>query len=128
MNGNFNTAEENALIDHPKMVARLLKTGEEILSEMTPHKAHLDHMALGITGEAGEIADVIKKYTKYNKPLDHGHLIEELGDAEFFLEGIRIAIGVSREEILMANIYKLEKRYHKGTFSNDQAQERADKQ
>ncbi|MDR8269105.1 nucleotide pyrophosphohydrolase, partial [Acinetobacter baumannii] len=53
--------------------------------------------------------------------------IEELGDLEFYMERIRQIIGVSREETIAANMAKLGKRYSKGTYSNEQAQARADK-
>ena len=55
--------------EYQTMVMNLAKNSELLLAEMTPTKCHLDHMAMGIAGGAGEVLGVIKKYTKYNKPL-----------------------------------------------------------
>lgn len=106
------------------MVAALVKNGQDILKELTPEQADLLHMGVGVSGE---LLDAIKKHAIYGKPLDRENVIEELGDLEFFMERIRQIIGVSREETIAANVAKLGKRYSKGTYSNEQAQARADK-
>lgn len=113
-------------ITHEHLVKALAKPGEDILKEMTPAQAHLLHMAVGVSGEAGELLDAIKKLCIYQKPLDVANVIEELGDLEFFMEGIRSAILVTREQVLQGNINKLLKRYGE-KYSNQAAHERADK-
>jgi NTP pyrophosphatase (non-canonical NTP hydrolase) len=116
--------EEN----YAKMVKSLAKPGLEILYSLNAQKAHLSHMALLLSGETGELVDAIKKYTIYTKPLDLENVIEELGDIEFALEGIRSSLELTREQILKANMEKLGKRYASGTYSNEQAINRADKE
>lgn len=111
-----------------EFVESLIKSPNQVLEEMTPHKAHCLHMAVGVAGEAGELLDAIKKYAIYNKEVDFENLIEELGDIEFFLEGLRNTCGITREETLEHNMAKLSKRYKTGVYSNKQAQERADKE
>jgi len=111
-----------------EMVKVLLKPGVDILKEMSPEDAYLIHMGMGISGEAGELLDAIKKHTIYHKELDMVNVIEELGDIEFFLEGIRTGLGITREETIESNISKLSKRYPGFQYSNDAAQIRADKQ
>lgn len=111
-----------------EMVKALAKPGEAILAELDTRKAELMHMGIGICGEAGELLDAIKKHVIYNKPLDLVNCIEELGDIEFYMEGLRQLLGVSRDECLQHNIDKLSARYHSGKFSNQQAQDRADKE
>ncbi len=113
--------------DFAAMVARLSKPGEQIKNELTPKQAHLLHMAVGISGEAGELLDAIKKHAVYQKSLNITNVVEELGDLEFFMEGLRATLGISREEVLAKNINKLSVRYHSGKYSNQQAQQRADK-
>jgi hypothetical protein len=54
-------------------------------------------------------------------------VVEELGDLEFYMEGLRQATGITREETLAANIAKLGKRYQNHLYSDGQAQSRADK-
>lgn len=114
-------------INHGQMVFVLAKSGATIAAEMTPHGAHLIHMVLGISGEAGELLDAIKKSVIYNKPLDVVNVIEELGDIEFYLEGLRQRIGITREQTIDANIAKLAKRYEGFKYSDGAAQARADK-
>lgn len=118
---------ENINERHQEMVAGLAKPGAEIAMQLTPTNAHAWHMATGVAGEAGEVLDLVKKVVAYNKPLDREHLVEELGDVEFYLEGLRQAFNISREEVLQANYEKLGKRYNGHKYSDDQARNRADK-
>lgn len=115
------------MIKHDEMVKGLAKSGATIASEMTAEDAHLMHMAIGISGEAGELLDAIKKQVIYRKPLDRENALEELGDLEFYMEGIRQGLGFTREECLAANIAKLGKRYEGLKYTDTAAQERADK-
>lgn len=110
------------------MTLALAKNGQDIINDLTPEKADLLHMAVGVSGEAGELLDAVKKAVIYNKEMDLENVIEELGDLEFYMSKIRQIVGITREEILQRNIDKLSVRYAKGKYSNDQAQERADKE
>ena len=114
-------------VTHPQLVQALCKPGEDIVSSLTPNEAHLLHMMMGIVGEAGELSEAVKKSTMYRKPLDIANVVEELGDLEFYMEGLRQGLGITREMCLEHNISKLSKRYSSGSFSNSQAQARADK-
>lgn len=112
---------------HAELVSKLVKPGQQIIDELTPEKAHRWHMASCIPGEAGELFDAIKKECIYGKEIDRANVIEELGDLEFYMEGLRQSLGISREETLHGNITKLSARYVNMTFSNKDAQERKDK-
>ena len=70
--------------------------------------------ALGLCGEAGEVADIIKKSTFQGHKLDTEHIAEELGDVAWYLAITAAAIGVNFDEILSANVDKLMKRYPDG--------------
>jgi NTP pyrophosphatase (non-canonical NTP hydrolase) len=115
------------MILHSEMVTALVKSGEAILETLTPAKAHALHMAAGVAGEAGELLDAIKKHVVYNKPLDRVNAVEELGDLEFYMEGLRQGLGITREETISANIAKLSIRYAGNTYTDAAAQARADK-
>lgn len=112
---------------HAQLVRDLAKPGEKIVESLTAAQAHLLHMAVGVSGEAGELIDAVKKATIYNKSLDITNVIEELGDLEFYMQGLRDALGISREATLVANCDKLAKRFSIGKYTDKQAQERADK-
>lgn len=114
-------------INHPELVTALAKPGADIVATLTPEDAHALHMAVGISGESGELLDAIKKAAIYRKPIDRANVIEELGDLEFYMEGLRQGLGITREETIEANIAKLSKRYSSGSYSDKHAQERADK-
>ena len=113
---------------HTEMVAALVKPGSDILEKLTPDDCVLLHAAVGISGESGELLDAIKKSVIYRKPLDRENVIEELGDLEFFIENLRSCLGITREETLAANIKKLSIRYPNWGYSDQRAQERADKE
>jgi NTP pyrophosphatase (non-canonical NTP hydrolase) len=112
---------------HAEMVRSLAKDGDAILADMDGADAHLLHMAVGVAGEAGELLDAIKKGVIYRKPIDMPNVIEELGDLEFYMSGVRDALGISREQCLQANMDKLSVRYAGGTYSDEDARARADK-
>lgn len=118
-------------INYEDMVNALAKPGADIIATLTPEKAHMLHMAVGVSGEAGELLDAVKKAVVYNKELDRENVVEELGDLEFYLQGLRAGLGITREETLEANIAKLltseKARYKLGQYSDQAAQDRADK-
>lgn len=109
------------------MVALLTKPGKTILLELDPKRVSTLHMAVGISGEAGELLDAAKKYSMYAQPIDMENVIEELGDLEFYMEGIRQVLGITREQTLDANIKKLSIRYEGLKYSNEAAKARVDK-
>lgn len=74
---------------HQELVNDLKKPGEEIVAEFNSDKADLIHMAAGISKEAGELLDAVARLCFYDKKLDVENVVEELGDIEFFMEGIR---------------------------------------
>ena len=84
------------------------------------------HCAVGIAGEAGELLDAIKKTWVYGKPLDVANAIEELGDLAWYMEALRGLLGVTRDEVIAANVAKLEVRYPVA-YSDELALARLDK-
>lgn len=115
-------------ITHAELVAALAKPGADIVATLSPQSAHILHMAVGISGESGELLDAVKKAAIYCKEIDVENVIEELGDLEFYMEGLRQGLGITREQTLNHNIAKLSKRYSSGRYSDKHAQERADKE
>src|ERR1035437_131468 len=69
-------------INFESMVAALVKPGDAILASLDAQDCSILHMVVGISGEAGELLDAIKKQVIYRKPLDRENVIEELGDIE----------------------------------------------
>ena len=92
-----------------------------LIPDLGTYKQNLVHMALGVGGEAGEVVDLCKKHFAYDKPLDVAHLVEELGDLLFYMNGIRALIEVEWEDIIDTNVRKLEARYPDATFKAEHA-------
>lgn len=113
--------------DYSHFVESLKKPGQCIIASLTPEKADLWHMVTLLSGESGELLDAVKKSVIYGKPLDMANVIEELGDIEFALQGIRNSLKIRREDVLDANVTKLSKRYASGGYTDAQARDRADK-
>ena len=114
-------------MNHSNLVRQLKKSDHDILSSLEPGACDLLHMTFALAGEVGELIDPIKKSIFYELPLDRSNVIEELGDIEFYLEGLRQRLRISREETIEANIIKLTKRYFSQSYTNTDAVERKDK-
>jgi NTP pyrophosphatase (non-canonical NTP hydrolase) len=80
---------------------------------------------LGLNGEAGEAIDIYKKWKFQGHMLDKEKLIEELGDALWYIALSAKGLGVSLNEVARKNIDKLRKRYPEG-FSTEDSIERRD--
>ena len=70
--------------------------------------------ALGLCGESGEVADLVKKHRFQGHDLDFEHIAKELGDVAWYLAVGAYAIGFDLESIFRMNIEKLEARYPDG--------------
>ena len=72
---------------------------------------------LGLSGEAGETADKIKKILrdKDGKMSDEDKMavVKELGDVMWYLSGISRYLGVPLSEVAELNLDKLESRYQR---------------
>lgn len=84
------------------------------------------HAGIGMSGEAGEIIDSLKKSIIYGRPIDLTNLKEECGDVLWYMAIMLHAIGSSFEEVMEMNKTKLNKRYPSG-FTEKDAIARADK-
>lgn len=70
-------------MNHAEMVKVLAKPGETIRQTCTPHQCHMIHMAIGLSGEVGELMDAV-----IFDPLNKENILEELGDIEFYYQGL----------------------------------------
>lgn len=72
--------------------------------------------ALGLTGESGEFADIVKKWRFQGHDFDRVKAEKELGDVLWYLALAASAMGISLESVAEGNIKKLRERYP-GAFS-----------
>lgn len=78
----------------------------------------------GLSGEVGELTDMVKKWIFHEKELDEDHAKKELGDVMWYIAMICESFGWSLDEIMQMNIDKLKKRYPDG-FDTERANNRS---
>ncbi len=101
-------------LDYPTLSARL--------SELEAEGANVTQLltaALGLTAEAGEFTEVVKKIFLQGKPYTEEnvfHMKRELGDICWYLAQACMALDVNFDEIMEMNYEKLSARYPEGAF------------
>ena len=74
----------------------------------------LCNMTLALCGEAGEMANKLKKFIENGTGIDHTErdiLIEELGDVLWYCAGVASILSIKLEDVLGQNVAKLRERY-----------------
>lgn len=79
----------------------------------------LNLVALGLNGEAGQVADYWKKVKYHNHKMNNDTIIKQLGDVLWYLAISARALGISFNDIAIRNIEKLKTRYPNGWDSNN---------
>ena len=84
------------------------------LNPKLSEKDILINSVMGLCGESGEAIDIVKKWLMQGHELDKGNLAKELGDIAWYLAEAATALQIPLEDIFIANIEKLKKRYPEG--------------
>jgi len=101
-------------LDYPTLSARL-----SALEAEGANVTQLLTAALGLTAEAGEFTEVVKKIFLQGKPYTEEnvfHMKRELGDICWYLAQACMALDVNFREIMEMNYEKLSARYPEGAF------------
>ena len=75
--------------------------------------------AVGMSAEAGEFTEIIKKIIFQGKPVNEEnlfHLKRELGDIMWYVAQACIGLNISLDEVMEMNVEKLVARYPGGEF------------
>lgn len=91
--------------------------------------ANLLHASIGLSTEVGEFNTEVKRHAIYEKPLTpemKAHMTEELGDIMWYIALAADNLGVTMEQLAVANIAKLSRRFPE-RYSDASAEGRADK-
>lgn len=75
-----------------------------------PRREDLAIMTLGLLGEAGEVSEPIKKHIRGTHSIDRDAIKLELGDVLHYWCAIAKRFNLDVEEIIRANVAKLEAR------------------
>jgi len=93
------------------------------LTELETQDADVSRLmtaAFGMSAEAGEFTEIVKKVFLQGKPYNADnveHLKIELGDILWYAAQACMALDVSFEEVMERNYLKLSARYPEGAFS-----------
>jgi NTP pyrophosphatase (non-canonical NTP hydrolase) len=82
-------------------------------------------LALGAAGEAGEVADLVKKQVGHGHPVDQDKVAKEIGDVLWYLANLAEEYGLRLGDIAHLNNEKLRQRYPNG-FSTADSMRRVD--
>jgi NTP pyrophosphatase (non-canonical NTP hydrolase) len=91
--------------------------------ETTKDLGGIFNACLGLSGEVGELNDMIKKWIFHEKPFDEEHTKKELGDVMWYVAMMCESFGWDLDEIMQMNVDKLKARYPQG-FSVERANNR----
>ena len=86
-----------------------------------PEEYKVVYPALGLCGEAGEVAEKIKKTVRGDTPLNkvQGNIAMELGDVLWYLAILADDLEVDLEDIVQNNIDKLQRRMKSNKIKGD---------
>ena len=79
----------------------------------------LTYVALGLCGEAGEVAEKIKKFIRGDTTFVESDLLYELGDVLWYLSNLAFECGYTLQEVAEVNLNKLEARMLNDTIKGD---------
>ena len=108
--------------DFPSLISRL--TELEVENANVPR---LMTAAFGISAEAGELVEIIKKMFLQGKPYNEENIIhmkKEAGDILWYMSQLCIALDTTFEELMEINYQKLSARYPEGTFDVHRSENR----
>jgi NTP pyrophosphatase (non-canonical NTP hydrolase) len=127
------TMSENKVIDTNKYIEFVRQTTSPASSDLAALLARIAELetstdtdvprlltaALGISAEAGEFTEVVKKIILQGKTYNEEsvfHMKRELGDICWYLAQACMSLGTSFDEVLQMNYEKLSARYPEGAF------------
>ena len=108
--------------EHTPFIDRLMELREEDFPT-----ERLLTAAVGMSAEAGEFTEIIKKIIFQGKPVNQEnlfHLKRELGDIMWYVSQACLGLDISLEEVIQMNFEKLSARYPEGAFSIERSENR----
>jgi NTP pyrophosphatase (non-canonical NTP hydrolase) len=86
-----------------------------------PERMKIVYPALGLAGEAGEVADKVKKIYRDGRDDAQfkGEIAKEIGDVLWYCAALADDLGFTLQQIAEMNIYKLKSRMAQGKIQGD---------
>ena len=98
--------------DYQKAASRTMIASPDF--DITDSQVMIAWNAMGLSGEAGEVADLVKKGIFHQQGLDKEKLKKELGDVLWYLAALCTDLDLTLEEVMQHNIDKLKARFPNG--------------
>jgi NTP pyrophosphatase (non-canonical NTP hydrolase) len=89
---------------------------EKAYTTANEQSKNIYYMTMGMTGEAGEIANKIKKVMRDGAILDKIDIAKEIGDVLWYCAGLCTVIDISLDDVADMNIRKLQSRKQRGVL------------
>ncbi|MCU5187297.1 nucleoside triphosphate pyrophosphohydrolase family protein [Bacillus cereus] len=135
----INKSKEGQAVMNNNQICELVQYQEAALRTWNTNQdfgGRVLNAALGLSGESGEVADIVKKAIFHGHGFDPAHcpgeedgnthkIALELGDILYYISIMSYEMGYTLEDIAQMNIAKLTKRYPDG-FSREASQARVD--
>ena len=102
------------------------------LVELDQKGANIERLmtaSVGMSAEAGEFTEIVKKIAFQGKELTEDtktHMVKELGDVFWYIAQACNALGLDFQTIVVTNMIKLAARYPGGEFDVFQSENRAE--
>ena len=94
--------------------------------QLEPQQARLLDWTLGITGEAGEVVELVKHHIFSGEKLDKMKMAKELGDIVWYITALAATCNIDLADIFALNTAKLEHRYPTGAYRTSDSTTRRD--
>jgi NTP pyrophosphatase (non-canonical NTP hydrolase) len=105
---NFQTKEDVDPMDYSLWVEKKI---------ITKDQERLIENILGLVGEAGEVAEKIKKLIRDKSKVTNEDILKELGDVLFYTTPLANIYGRGLQDVMKLNISKLDDRQRRGKLT-----------
>lgn len=82
--------------------------------DITPKEVMIAWVAIGLAGEAGEVAEVVKKGIFHQQGIEREKIKKELGDVLWYVAALCTHLEIPMAEVMQHNIEKLTARFPVG--------------
>lgn len=89
---------------------------QQAYTTATESSRNIYYMTMGLTGEAGEIANKVKKIMRDAREIDREDLAKEIGDVLWYVAGLCTVLDLDLDDVAEANLKKLADRKARGVI------------
>ena len=90
---------------------KFVDAGVDLSTHGDTFRERLMLAGMGLGGEAGEVCDHAKKVVFHGKDMSRGELVTEMGDVLWYFAVLANLYGITLNEVMHTNVYKLCDRY-----------------